>query len=80
MWVKVMPDHQLQVDVKRRMRHDVTHWAIEGKSAAPPPKRAVYVLRSLDHRGMTQRMTIKIPAKSRAVQTLDAVIADRSSS
>lgn len=79
-WVKVLPDNQLQVDVKRHMRHDVTHWSIEGKSAEPPPRRAVYVLRSLDHRGMTQRMTIKIPAKSRAVQSLDAVIANRAAS
>ena len=79
-WVKVLPDNQLQVDVKRHMHHDVTHWSIEGKSSEPPRKRAVYVLRSLDHRGMTQRMTIKIPAKSRAVQTLDAAMASRTSS
>jgi hypothetical protein len=79
-WVKVLPDNQLQVDVKRHMHHDVTHWSIEGKSGEPPPKRAIYVLRSLDHRGVTQRMTIKIPAKSRAVQSLDAAMASRTSS
>jgi hypothetical protein len=79
-WVKVLPDNQLQVDVKRHMRHDVTHWSIEGKSSAPPARRAVYVLRSLDHRGLTQRMTIRVPAKSRAVQSLDALIANRASS
>jgi hypothetical protein len=78
-WVQVLPDNQLQVDVKRRMRHDVTHWSIEGKSAEPPPRRAVYVLRGINHRGVTQRMTIKVPAKSRAVQTLDTAIANRRS-
>ena len=78
-WVRVLPGGQLQVDVKRRMRHDVTHWSIEGKSADPPPRRAVYVLRSISHLGTTQRMTIKVPAKSRAVDILDKAIADRAS-
>jgi hypothetical protein len=79
-WVRVLPGGQLQVDVKRRMRHDVTHWSIEGKSPDPPPRRAVYVLRSIDHRGTTQRMTIKVPAKSRAIGILDEAIANRASS
>ena len=77
-WVNVLNDGQLQIDVKRRMRHDVTHWSIEGKSADPPPRRAVYVLRTLNHLGVTQRMTIKVPAKSRAVGILDEAIANRS--
>ena len=79
-WVRVLPGGQLQVDVKRRMRHDVTHWSIEGKSAEPPPRRAVYVLHSISHLGTTQRMTIKVPAKSRAVSILDEAIANRASS
>lgn len=70
-WVKVKPRGQLEVDVKRRLRHDVTQWWIEGKAAKPPPRREVYVLRTTNILGQTERMTIKVPSKSRAVPVLD---------
>jgi hypothetical protein len=73
-WISVLPSGQLEVDVKRRIHHDVTTWALEGKSASPPPKREVYVLRTLHALGGTQRMTIKMPSKSRAVAILDAML------
>ncbi|MGZ4740141.1 MAG: hypothetical protein ACXVLM_13110 [Ilumatobacteraceae bacterium] len=74
-WVTVLPGGRLQIDIKRRLRHDVTHWFIEGKAPEPPPRRAVYVLRTVSNLGTTQRMTIKVPAKSRAVATMDEAIA-----
>jgi hypothetical protein len=70
-WVNVLPYGQLRVDVKRRLRHDVTHWSIEGKAPNPPPRREVYVLRTINVLGGTDRMTIKVPSKSRAVAILD---------
>ena len=73
-WVNVLPDGQLSVDVKRRLRHDVTHWWVEGKAAKPPPRRDVYVLRTINILGTTERMTIKVPSKSRAVSILDEVM------
>jgi hypothetical protein len=73
-WVSVLADNQLQVDVKRRLKHDVTIWSIEGKSTAPPARREVYVLRTINILGGTQRMTLKLPAKSRAVGILDAML------
>ena len=73
-WVSLLGSGQLQVDVKRRLHHDVTMWAIEGKSPAPPPKREVYVLRTTNALGTTDRMTIKVPAKSRAAELLDAML------
>jgi hypothetical protein len=73
-WVSVLGPGQLQVDVKRRMHHDVTTWSLEGKSPAPPARRAVYVLRSVHALGGTQRMTIAMPAKSRVVAVLDAML------
>ena len=76
-WITVLANGQVQVDVKRRMHHDVTHWAIEGQAPNPPPRREVYVLHSPDASGSTQRMTIKLPAKSRAVDTLDEALARR---
>lgn len=78
-WVNVMSERQLQVDVKRRLHHDVTLWSIEGKSPAPPPRRAVYVLRSVSAWGSTQRMTIQVPARSRIVETLDQRLPDSAS-
>ncbi len=73
-WINVMGTGQLQVDTKRRLRHDVTNWSLEGKAASPPPRKAVYVLRTITSLGTTERMTIKIPAKSRAVASLDAML------
>ncbi len=77
-WISVTDGSQhLQIDVKRRMHHDVSHWTIEGKSPDPPPRRAVYVLRSMTAEGTIQRMTVQVPSTSRAVATLDQVLATR---
>ena len=73
-WINVLGTGQLQVDTKRRLRHDVTNWSLEGKAASPPPRKAVYVLRTITSLGTTERMTIKIPANSRAVTILDAML------
>jgi hypothetical protein len=74
-WVTVLSNGQLQVDVKRRLHHDLTHWRIEGKAPQPPPRRAVYVLHSLNTLGAVQRVTISVPSKSRAVAILDELAA-----
>ncbi|MEO8265709.1 MAG: hypothetical protein ABI706_09400 [Ilumatobacteraceae bacterium] len=73
-WINVLGTGQLQVDTKRRLRHDVTNWSLEGKASSPPPRKAVYVLRTITSLGTTERMTIKIPAKSRAVTSLDEML------
>jgi hypothetical protein len=73
-WVSVISPGQLQVDVKRRLHHDVTTWSLEGKSEAPPRKRAVYVLRAPHVLGGTQRMSITMPSNSRAIAILDAML------
>jgi hypothetical protein len=73
-WVTVLGGGQLQIDVKRRLRHDVSTWTIEGKAQSPPPRRAVYVLRAINALGSTERMTIKLPSRSRAVAVLDAML------
>ena len=72
-WIGVLPSGQLEVDVKKRLHHDVTTWAMEGKAPTPPPKRAAYVLRTLSE-GATQRMILTMPAKSRAVGILDGLL------
>ena len=74
-WVDVEQSGQLRVDVKRKLRHDVTHWWIEGKSPKPPRRRMVYALRTINILGGVERMTIQLPAKSRAVRVLDELMA-----
>jgi hypothetical protein len=74
-WVDVEQSGQLRVDVKIRLRHDVTHWWIEGKSPKPPRRRTVYALRTINILGGVERMTIQLPAKSRAVRVLDELMA-----
>jgi hypothetical protein len=76
-WVDVEASGQLRVNVKRRMRHDVTHWWIEGKSENPPRNRMVYALRSINILGGVERMVIQVPAKSRAVPALDELLANK---
>ena len=62
----MLPSGQLEVDVKKRLHHDVSTWAVEGKAPEPPPGRAAFVLRTQSE-GATQRMVLTMPAKSRAV-------------
>ena len=73
-WVSVLPSGELEIDVKRRLHHDVSRWSIEGKATTPPPKREVYVLRTINALGTTERMTVKVPARSRAVAILDSML------
>jgi hypothetical protein len=72
-WISVLPSGQLEVDVKKRLHHEVTTWALEGKGSTPAPKKAAFVLRTLSE-GATQRMILTMPAKSRAVTSLDALL------
>jgi hypothetical protein len=74
--ISVQPYGRLRLDVKRGMRHHFSEWSIEGKAGEPPPRRTVYVLRSLDSAGGTERMIIQLPSKSRAVAVLDQVLAE----
>ena len=76
-WISVLDGGQLQVDVKRRLRRDLSHWTLEGKAPSPPSGKAVYVLRTVNAQGTLDRMSIKLPAKSRAVPVLDEVIANK---
>ena len=70
-WVTCSPDGQLHVDVKRRLRHDVTHWSLEGKAPNPPPCQRSTCCAPVNVLGGRRPMTIKVPSKSRAVAILD---------
>jgi hypothetical protein len=73
-WVSVLPDNTLQVDLKRRLHRDLSIWSIEGKAPSPPPRRQVYVLHTIGAAGTVKRMAIKLPAKSRGVTILDELL------
>jgi hypothetical protein len=75
-WITVLDRGQVQVDVKRRLRHDLSHWSLEGKAPSPPKGRAVFVLRTANTLGGLDRMAIRLPAKSKAVAVLDDMIAN----
>jgi hypothetical protein len=75
--ISVLPDGALQMDTKRGMRRTISLWTLEGKAAEHPKRRLVYVLRGTDGSGVTQRMTIRLPPKSRAVAILDNVVTSR---
>ena len=75
-WITVLPDARLEMTIKRGFRRTASNeWSLEGKSAEPPPRRAVYILRSRNAEGAMQRMTVQLPAKSRSVAVLDEVLA-----
>ena len=76
-WISVLDGGQVQVDVKRHMRRNLSHWTLEGKAPSPPAGKAVYVLRTVNDEGMLDRMAIRLPAKSRAVPVLDEVLSNR---
>ncbi|MEP7202845.1 MAG: hypothetical protein ABI894_09560 [Ilumatobacteraceae bacterium] len=74
-WVNLESNGQLRVDVKRRLRHDVTHWWLEGKSDKPPRNRVVYALRTINILGGVERMILQLPSRSRVVPVLDELLA-----
>jgi len=76
-WITVLDGDQVQVDMKRRLRHSLSHWSLEGKAPSPPKGKAVYVLRTVNEMGTLDRLTIKLPSKSRAVPVLDQMISNR---
>ncbi len=51
-----------------------TRWRVEARSDDPPPRREIFVLRSLERPGVV--MAVRLPATSRAVDTLSALLGD----
>jgi hypothetical protein len=49
-----------------------TRWRVEARSDDPPPRREVFVLRSIERPGVV--MAVRLPATSRAVDALSALL------
>ncbi len=78
MRVLVGADGLVQVDHRRTMRRRITEvWRVVGKVTDPPPRKAIYLLAPREAAGVTSQIALRLPAKSRAVAVLDAVLAER---
>lgn len=73
--VTVMPDGVLNVSQKRRLRRTNERWALVGKSPEPPKGKQIYLLQQFaDGKWLPDQMSLHIPAKSRVVPVLDALL------
>src|SRR5215207_5076152 len=64
--VIVLDDGALQLEQRRPMRRRVSEvWQMVGKSADPPRKREVYLLRHRDDVRAIDLMAIRVPSQSR---------------
>lgn len=72
--VTVLDDGALLIAQKRAMRRRQSMCTLEGKSADPPPRRAVYVVRERVDGIAGERIALRLPAKSRSIAVLDALI------
>lgn len=75
-WIIVRGDGTLQLDQKRRLGRRVSEiWTLTGKAPTPPPKRAVYLLRSHGDTVGDDLLALQLPCNSRAVKVLDDLLA-----
>lgn len=70
----VQADGQLQVEQKRFMRRTTTFWRIEARDLDAPPRKAVFLLRGHDEHGLPIVLALRMPAGSRAVAIMDALV------
>lgn len=75
--VLVLPDGMLLVSQKRMLKRRSSRWQLTAKSPAPPKKTEVYVatLRE-DGEVVPAYLALRLPAKSRCVPMLDAMLAE----
>lgn len=66
---------QVQVDQKRFMRRTSTFWQVVSRSEDPPRGREVFLLTGFDDRGTPVMLALRLPKKSRAVATLQRLLA-----
>ena len=72
--VVVAPDGALHVTHKNGLRRHHSVWTLIGKSPDPPKKLQVYVAQQRNDGQAATMMSLRLPAKSRVVPVLDAVL------
>jgi hypothetical protein len=69
--VQINADSELEITERRRMRRTKSYWEMMAESPEPPRGKAVFLVRKLDDH--SKLLTLRMPAKSRAVETLRAL-------
>lgn len=76
--ITVLSDGSLQLDRRRRVRRGMSQvCTLYGKAPAPPPRRVVYLLNTRLVDGTSLQYAVRLPATSRAVPVLDAILERR---
>jgi hypothetical protein len=72
--VVILADGGLIVSRRSIARTRSGTWRIQAKSPSPPRGRQLYLLRPVPEDPMDDFLTLRVPAKSRIVPTLDALV------
>ena len=72
--VVILDDGGLMVSRRSFLRTRSGMWRILAKSPSPPRGRELYLLRPVPEDPMDDFLTLRVPAKSRIVPTLDALV------
>ena len=76
--VLILHDGSLMVSRRSVWRTKSGIWRIQAKSPNPPRGRHLYLLRPVPADPMDDFLTLRVPAKSRIVPTLDALVPEPS--
>lgn len=76
---RVAIDHgELRVDQKRFMRRPLTtYWRPEAEGTDPPRRKVVFIGRRRTADGIDEILSLRMPAKSRAVASLRRLLSER---
>lgn len=77
MRVIVARNGRIEVEEKRFMRRHVSYWTLEAEAPEPPRRKAVFVLRGHNDLGTPILLSLRMPARSRAVETLRPLLGRR---
>jgi hypothetical protein len=72
--ILILTDGALMVSRRSFLRTRSGMWRIQAKSPSPPRGRELYLLRPVPEEPMDDLLTLRVPAKSRIVPTLDALV------
>ena len=72
--VLVDDSDRVQVDQKRFLKRTSTFWKVVSRSSDPPRGREVFLLSGHDETGIPVMLALRLPRKSRAVATLEALL------
>lgn len=73
----VTSGNQLQVDQKRLLRRMSSFWKVASRSDDPPRGKEIFLLTGFDESGKAVMLAVRLPKKSRAVETLDKMMKRR---